>query len=386
MNWRNMAAMMVVVMNGTPVLAQSPLSISSTVETGWTSNATDSVGGGSDFYASHSHELALSGQTDTLLLRGSLRLDQTRFVATAFENDDALAGGVEAQLAIGTDAVLRLGYAVTQRWTGDDLSLGNLVIPIRLLETEHEYLAELAVIGPEQQVKATVTADWVLPGASEIGLAGVPPLRLAADIGSVTGRVAWERALSPKLAALVDMEAWFTLIPEPDQVDFLRAPADGMRVATGLRVIEGGLTFEGRGGFDLVWPKGLASIFTRSGPYAAVAASVAPVPDVTLTVKAETGVELADPLDGVAGRTASAELGASWQIRPALVLSGQLAAWREWALFDDLMRARRLASLSARYALSERLSYGTTLSFAQHDEPGGGYDKTTLALSLTGAL
>ena len=44
-------------------------------------------------------------------------------------------------------------------------------------------------------------------------------------------------------------------------------------------------------------------------------------------------------------------------------------------------------TLSNAHGVSARiLSYGATLSFARHDDPGEGYDKATLAVSLTGTL
>ena len=386
MGWGRRALIFMVAMGGGPAVAQSPLALTSAVETGWTSNATESAAGGDDFYVTHNHELSLSGQSGNLLLRGSLAVSQTRFAATSFEDDAAVTGAVEGQLALGADAVLRLGYAVTQSWKGDELLFAGLVVPVRSEETAHEYLAEFTLRGIDQQVNVAVTADWTLPGDSVLDGLGLPPLRLTPRVGSVTGRVGWERALAANLAVLTGLEAWFTLIPELDQAIYLRAPADGGRVSAGLRVADGNWSAEGWGGVDLVWPKGFSAL-TRTLPYISLVARFVPVIGVTLALTGETGVELTDPVDGVAGRTAGLELGASWMLTPEVTLSAELSAQQEWGLFDDsLGRSVRMAVLGASYALSERFTYRATLSWSRHADPGESYDKAGIALSLTGAI
>jgi len=391
--WREMAMNrphIVLVLTGVlgvaPAAGESPIAISSQVETGWTSNATDSAVGGEDFYVRHSHDLSLTGGTDALVLRGSLAISQTRFAVTQFEDDAEVTGAIEAQLALGEAASLRLGYAVTQSWTGDDLSILGLVIPVQSAKTSHEYIAEYTLLGDDQQVTVGVTADWTLAGDSILEGLGLPPLQLSADVGSVTGRVAWERALSPSMALLTGMEAWFTLISEDDQLTYFRAPADGGRVAAGLRVVDGILSIEGMGGFDLVWPKGFSELI-QTLPHVAVVASLGPMEGVTLALRAKTGVELADPLDAVAGRTVAVDLGATWALTPAVTLSAALSAEQEWGLFDQsVSRLVRTASLGARYAVSKQISYGATLSWSRHDDPTESYDKTGVAMSLTGAF
>ncbi|MCR6673964.1 hypothetical protein [Devosia ginsengisoli] len=367
-----------------PALAQSPIAISSQVETGWTSNATDSAAGGEDFYVTHSHDLSLTGRTDKLLLRGSLSVSQTRFATIQFEDDAAVTGAVEAQWALGGDAVLRLGYAVTENWTGDDLAIGALVVPVRSSETQHEYLAEFTLRGTDQQVIVAVTGDWTLPGESMLDGLGLPPLRLSPIVGSVAGKVNWERALMPGLAVLAGMEAWFTLIPQADQLTYVRAPADGGRVSAGLRLADGAWTAEAKGGVDLVWPRDLSAMM-RTMPYVAVAASAVPMAGVTLALSGETGVELADPVDGVAGRTAAIDLGATWMLTPEVTLSASLAGQQEWGLFDtSLVRSVRMAALGASYAISERFTYQAMLTWSRHADPDEHYDKTGIALSLRG--
>ncbi|MDB5527667.1 MAG: hypothetical protein JWR51_770 [Devosia sp.] len=368
-----------------PAAAQSPLSIKSQVETGWTSNATDSAAGQDDLYGTHSQEISLTGVAGNALLRGTLSITQTRFMATSFEDDDEVAGGIEAELALG-DAKLRLGYAVTRSWTGDDLNIEGFIIPIRSEETDHEFVGTLVVTGPDQQVTVDVAGLWAVQGNSELVGLGLPPLKLQPDVGSVTTRIAWEKAISPTMAALAAMEMWFTTVPELDRYLFFRAPADGGRVSAGLRVAAGPVTLSGSAGFDLVWPKGHADL-RRTSPYFAVAASLVPTAGVSLSLNAGTGVELVDPIDGVAGHTSAIDLAATVALAPQVELSAQLGFWREVGLYDtSLIRSRRTAALGLRYAASAQLSYGATVSFGHYDNPGESYDKTGIAFSVTGNL
>jgi hypothetical protein len=369
-----------------PVAAQSPLSISSSVESGWTSNATGSAAGGDDLYVTYSEQISLTGTTETALLRGTLSVTQTRFMQTSFEDDDEIAGGIEGELAIRDDATLRLGYAVTRSWTGDDLDLGGLIIETRGVETDHEFVGTFVVKGPDQQVAVDVATLYAIQGESELIGLGLPPLRVNPDVGSVTTRVAWEKTISPTLAVLAGMEAWFTSVPKLDQFLFFRAPANGGRASTGLRLLAGPVTLRGSAGFDLVWPHGHADL-RRTSPYFVLAASLAPADGLTVTLNTETGVELIDPLDGVAGRTATIDLGATLALTPEMALTAQLGAWQERGLYGtDLVRSRRTAALGLHYAPSPQLGYGATLSFGHYENPGESYDKTSLALSLTGTL
>jgi len=369
-----------------PGMAQSPFSVTSHVETGWTSNATDSAGGGADIYATHNEEVSITGTTGPLMLRGTLSITQTRFMRTSFEDDDELAGGIEAEFAFGSVAKLRLGYAVTRSWTGDDLRVGALVIATRGVETDHEFIGSLVVVGPTQQFSVDVATLSALQGDSELVGLGLPRIKLQPDVGQVTTRVAWEGALAPNLAALAGGEFWYTSVPEIDQYLFFRAPADGGRANAGLRLAIDQLILSGSAGFDLVWPKGHADL-RRTSPYFAVAASLVPTPGMTVALTSGTGVELLDPIDGVAGHTSTIDLAATIVVGPQVELSAQVGGWREVGLYDtSLMRSRRTAALGLRYAASAQTSYGTTLSFGHYENPAEVYDKTGIVFSFTGSL
>ena len=127
--------------------AQAPVGIVSSVESGWTSNASESEGGTADFYLRHSHDVSATATMGPLSLRTGLMLEQQVFRQFTGENDLSVTGGVEAGLALGDGVALRLGYALTQEWTGKMLDLGPLVLTITSPARGHEALAELVVTG-----------------------------------------------------------------------------------------------------------------------------------------------------------------------------------------------------------------------------------------------
>src|SRR5690606_15216941 len=97
-----------VAMSSPCVMAQSPLSLKSTIETGWTSNATESVAGGADVFVQHRHEATVTGTLGMLSLRAGLNFEQTHFATLSGEDDLALGGGVEIGMAPGEGVSLRI--------------------------------------------------------------------------------------------------------------------------------------------------------------------------------------------------------------------------------------------------------------------------------------
>lgn len=218
-----------------PAAAQSPIGIESQVESGWTSNATDSAAGEDDLYTRHSHSFTLSVGSETLVLRGGIGIAHTAFALTSFEDDAEVSGQAEGELAIGPNMVLRLGYGVTRAWLGDDLSILGMVVPIRSDKTVQQLSAEIAVAGADQHATLGMSWQGTLPGKTGFPGLGIPPLRLHPQISLMEARMSWEKALSPDLALLGTMAASLTAMPELDQLLYLRAPADAGQASAGLR-------------------------------------------------------------------------------------------------------------------------------------------------------
>ena len=372
----------VVAMIGLPVAAQTPIEINSTLQTGWTSNATDSAAGSGDFYATHSHEMTLVSGTERFVLRGTLALSQTRSLATDFEYDDEVRGGVEAEFALGTNAALRLGYGVTQSWSGDDLAIAGLLLETRGSQTRHEVVLETSVVGDDQQATLGLYGSWNLEGETTLVGLGLPPLRLKPDVGLIEGRLAWEAAVSSNVAVLGNLHAWMPQMSVGDQLDFLRAPADAGRVSGGLRLQDGMIAAEAVGGVDMVWPKARPELAVLL-PYFRVEASLTPMPELTVTAGTGTDLDLVDPLDGVASQTAAASLNATLRVAEGMELFAQTAATLEQGLYDtSLVGQTRSVSVGFRQAIAEAFGYGVAASLGRYDTPGESYDKAGIAVSL----
>lgn len=108
---------------------------------------------------------------------------------------------------------------------------------------------------------------------------------------------------------------------------------------------------------------------------------------LTLALSAASGLELVDPLDGIAGRTDTVDLEAALVVAEGVELFGRLGAWREVGLFDPAAeRSRRSAALGLRKALDRRVTASLTATLAHHQSPAESYDKAGLALSLSAAF
>ena len=366
-----------------PVAAQSPIHIESQVESGWTSNATDSVAGAGDLYVTHSHELTLEAASETLVLRGGIGISRTAFALASFEDDANVSARVEGELAIGPNMVLRLGYGATRGWLGDDLAILGVAVPIRSEKVVQQLHAEIAVAGADQQASLGVSWQGTLPGKTEFPGLGIAPLRLHPDVGLVQARMSWEKALSPTLALLGTMTASLTAVPLADQLLYLRAPSDAGQVSGGLRWHGDTVAVEGLVGWDLVWPKGHPALTEGRASYA-FKATVDPLPRLRLSLAATSGLELVDPLDAIAGRTDVLDLEAVLAVTEDVEVFGRLGAWREVGLFDPtLERSRHSAALGVRRALDGQVAASVTATLARHDAPAESYDRAGIAIALS---
>ena len=155
-----------------PIAAQAPFELVSRIESGWTSNATETEGGAPDFYLRQNHDLSILGTIGPLSLRTGLMLEQQSFRHFSGENDLSVTGGIEAGLALGQGTALRLGYALAQEWTGKMLDLGPFFVTTTSPATQHEALFEVITTGSGRVVTMGVDVLRRQPGPSEF--AGLP--------------------------------------------------------------------------------------------------------------------------------------------------------------------------------------------------------------------
>ncbi len=367
-------------------VAQSPIAASTSVETGWTSNAQDSFGGVADVYVRHDSEASVSGAWGPMTLRAGLTLEQTSFIQVTQENDLSIGGGVELGYALREGIGLRTGYEVTRSWTGEAVDLGALRIGVLSPAWEHEALAEVMLAGEGRQVTLGVDALVRFPGESMFDGLEIDPLRLESEVSLVTVRADGQLALSPQVAALARARGFFTSVPVADQEEFGREPADGAQVAGGILVEQGAITFEGRAGFDVVWPENAPRLW-QFVPYTDVSAMLAASERLSVTARALREVELVAPIDGVASAVTEAELGARLSVAEAVALSGSVGVRREVGLYDpNASQTKRQVSAGVSFAPSANTELGLLAKAAWVEEPTGAYDSTSLAATFKGSL
>lgn len=367
------------------VLGEEALALKSTVEAGWTSNATETVDGPSDLFVEHKHELSLSHSMGALSLRGTLLFEQTRFATVSVEDDTSAAAGVEAALELDKGMVLRAGYALTRDWVGEGLPLDSVMIGVANGKVTHETMLELAVMGKDQQVNVTVNGSWRYP--EDAVISGLPieltPVRLDPQVGVVGVGVNWEKAVTGAMAVLGRLKGDFSSVPEADQFDYGRLPGTAGTVAGGVRTKTDNLLVEFLAGATLVWPlidPGLREVL----PYLAMQSELALGERWTLALRAEKGVDIDDPLDPVASSTSEIEFSARYRMTDAIALSAAVSRSDEMGIFDaSQTRQVQTASLRLDYAMADQASLSLGALRKWVEESGDSYtiDRFTLAIN-----
>jgi len=366
-------------------MAQSP-ALSSSLESGWTSNATESVGGTPDFYLRHSHDLSVTGQAGPLALRTGLQFEREVFRHHTGENDLSITAGAEATHAFAKDMSLRLGYAMTQDWTGEMVDLGPLTITIRSPATEHEMLAELVVAGADRRVSVGVEALARRPGPSAFEGLDINPVQIEPEVLQIKARIEGEWVVTPQLAGLTQLEWITTHVPALDRAAFGREPARIARVATGLRLGQGGLNAQLRGGLDLVWPEAAPHLLLRL-PFVEADAALALNEHLSLTARVQAITALFNPVDGVASRLLEGELGLRLALAEAVTLTGGASWSREQGLFDETVTINQNGIRAGlAFLLAPNVEAGLVATHDNYDDNDGAYSVRSIGMTLSGKV
>ena len=366
--------------------AQAMLSYSGSVESSWTSNATDSVAGGADIFVVHRHQLMVVSGSDTVTLRGQIGLEHTAFTRMRHEDDLAVSASVAADMALGDGLALRAGYSVTRSWTGDELPLPGGAVPTVSEELVQEGAVEAVATGMDQIARLGLTWRGVTPGQTWFPGLALGPLRLSAAAGAIDLHAHWEKALSPSLAALARINATMAAVPDADQAHYLRVPAQARQGAIGLRWQDSWAMIEAGLGVDVVWP-GARDDLVKVLPAYALAFAVQLGAGASLTLSAESGIELVDPVDGVAGRTERLALELASLVSEDVTVFAQAGWNRETGLFlPSLWQWQKMAAVGVRRQLSPTALGSVVLSLARHGSPGAVYDKASLSIGISNQL
>jgi hypothetical protein len=369
-----------------PVAAQAPLELVSEVESGWTSNATEAEGGAPDFYLRQNHDLSIRGTLGPLALRAGVIVEHKAFRHLSGENDLSVTGGLEAGLDLKQGVALRLGYALTQEWAGEMLDLGPFMLTINSPATRHEALAEVVATGSGRAVIMGVDIVRRQPGLSEFSGLPIAPLVIEPEVTEVTARVDGEWAMTPGVTGLARLHWVIVGVPEADRLDFGREPASIARLAGGLRLRQGGVTATSHAGVELVWPQD-APHLVRAVPYFDAKAEWAVTELINLEAMGSAGVEVFNPIDGVASHEMEGDLGMRLALSETVGLSLGAAASLERGLYDEsIVTEQRSLRSGLSWMVSPLLEAGLEARYAEFTELGQRYPVSTIALTLGGRV
>lgn len=379
---RGLAPFILCVLGTGCAAAQSPFTWSSTMETGWTSSASEHPGGAADNFVHSVEAVSMQGNLGPMRLRAGLTLDQTRYIATPLEDDVSIEGGIEAGLNLGGGLSLRLGYAMTRSLTGSQVDLGQgIILGILNPLTEHEVLAEVQVDRSDRQAVLGVDGLMAMPGPARFSGAPLPPIRLDPQVQMIIVRADGELAVAEDLAVLGRLHGMFVDVPASDQLDYAREPADALRVAGGLRWRHDATTIEGRAGLDAVRPDNAPQL-VRASPYLDLGLRLQIRDDVTVEASLRRAVELRAPLDDVASAKQSGELSMRWAITDALTLSAGLGIESEAGLYDrTLETSRKWMRLGVDFTPHARTRLGLNVDMARVNGLDGPYDRNRVTLA-----
>jgi len=372
------------VSTGALAAEQNPFGIDSFVESGWTSNASDSALGGADFFVHQKHALEWRGGVGPLALRGGLTLEQTRYARLTTEDDLEATAGLEAGLALGAGVGLRFGYALTRAWLGEALTVEAPLLGLRGDKREHEVLAELVLSGENRLLTIGVDGLWRQPADTTFSGIALPPLRLEPEIRHLTLRADGEWALAPELALLARAHGFVVAVPPADRFIYGREPADGARLAAGLRARQAALSLDGWMGLDVAWPVSAPEL-RRAIPYLDASARWQLNDVLGLSAALRSGMDLLDPIDGVASGKTELEGGVRLAVAEPLALAGTLGFSRETGLYaPELRRDRRFMRAALTYVPAPNAEIGIYAERAQVEAPLERYE--TLVMGVSGGV
>jgi hypothetical protein len=369
-----------------PVLAQSEAQVSSGVTVGWTDNAGETPDGLASRFVVHRHALAVGGATEGLVLRGSLSSSHTRFLELPEESDVEAGGRVEADLTAGP-LVLRAGLGV------DVASVGELVVtdlgPLGLRTTEggvEGYLEAGLTLSETWSASLALSRRLAFVGDTRVTGLDTAPLALAADVRTTSVAAALEYRPGHGIAARLAMDWQAAEISAVDQASFGRVPTEALSMQPGL-VLEDAAGIVGAGaGLILVRPRGFPDLALWSPGFSAL---IERQVFTALRVAGEAALEaeLAEPIDGVAGRVARMDGRLELAIAPDWAARIEAGASRQSGFYDPLaISIERRAAIGLSHASPSGLSGDVNLERRWIDDPGGSFDKTTVSITLSGQI
>ena len=353
------------------------------IDAGYTTNGTDSAIGEADFFTTHSASLEFASEEGGTALRGSLALEDTRFLTQEIENDQSLG----LDLAIGRQVtralLLRGAFSALVANTGDDWNLGGFYIATR---TE-------SVVG-EARVEAVVTAEpltlrlGVFGGFGRYGDASFPglpllPLKIQADTSRVGFDIAARYGFGGGLALRAGLAGEAVDVTVADRQNLGRLPVSKLRGSFGLEAERGEMRLVADAGGELAWAEG-ASVLR---PYGRLHLALPVFEALALQAELGSRVELVDALDYAGSFERSGSLALAYNFDPAtrLVLSGQHTR-RIGLLAPEVGSRETELALRFEQRVSESFSYRARIARLLHEDNVEHYQADEVSLGFTGSI
>lgn len=360
------------------------VTLNSTAQAGWTSNATGTSRGPADSFVDYRHEATISASVGAMSLRGTLRLERTIFQKITEENDLSIAAGLEAGLALADNISLRAGYGLTRQWTGEGVPTDIGLVGIAGVTDERETFAELLIAGVDQQVRVSINQSWKYPEASQIsGLPiPLPPLRLDPAVGVTGVGVDWEKVVTPNMAVLIRLRSDHSHIPEPDQFEFGRFEAASGTAAAGVRISEQHFGAEVVSGATMLWPYQQPSL-RQTLPYITARLQLALGDRLSIEGNGAVRTEMDNPIDPVASQVMEGDISATVKLTDATSVTSGMGQSQESAIFGfPQTRLVHTVQMRLDHAFSEGVRVSLAASRKWVAEMGDNYEVTRVALGI----
>lgn len=354
----------------------------SEIETGYTSNGTDSAIGEPDFFVHHFERLEFASETGWTALRGTLTVEQTRFLTQDIENDQALGLSLALGQRLTPDVLLRGSVSVLTAQTGDDWNLAGFYIATSTPSLTIDAMLEAVVARDARELRLKVSVGGHRYGDSSFPNLPLEPFKLQADDTRYGVEAVFKQQFEA-LAAVAGFEGEAVEIPPADQDVLGRLPGRKLRGSVGGETQFGDLTLFGEGGGEVIWAEGKMLWL----PYGKLRLAAALGEALSVEAVAETHVELVDNLDATGSFDRRVALAASYAITPELraILSGE-RVFRVGLIDRDVTSDETVVTAGFEHTVSDRFAYRGRISRTFHDDDLETYDKTEVVVGFTGSI
>ena len=360
----------------------SGMRASAQVETGYTSNGTDSAVGEPDVFTHHVETLEIAGERDGTAIRGSVTFDQTKFLTQDIENDDAIGISLAVGQRLSPELVLRGALSAIASNTGDDWDFAGFYIATRTPSVAGEAMVEALLSRDATEIRLKGSFGGQHYGNSSFPNLPQEPFKLQPDNTRRDVELVVQQGVGP-VRALGRVAAQAVDVPLADQDNLGRLPGRKLFASLGGEIAWGELRLTVEGGGVAIWAAGQQ--FTR--PFARLRAVATPAGGLSLEAVGETHVELVDNLDAVGSYDRRLSLALGYSLQPDLrALATGERIYREGLIEPALTSEETTLTVGLERKVSENFAYRGRVSRTWYRDYLEAYDKTEFVVGLEGSI